>query len=321
MRIFNSLDEIKDIKETAVALGSFDGIHLGHKELIGKTVERAKEKGLASGVFTFSNHPKNVIQGKDAVKNILYKREKEEIIASLGVDYLFDIPFTKEIMTLSKDDYVIKLLLEKCKAKLIACGFNHRYGFKAEGNTDTLKKMGEELGFETMVMDPYEVEGNVVSSTLIRTLIASGRVDKCPMYMGRYYSIEGEVVVGNRLGRTLGFSTSNLMIDFSMVTPPNGVYVTYCTYNGKRYPSVTNVGVKPTIKPGRDEEERKKNVETHIFDFDRELYGKTIIVEFLRKLRDEVKFDDVSELSEQIVRDCLEARKYHEEKYRKTLDK
>ncbi len=340
MLVFNNLEEIKNIDNTAVALGSFDGVHLGHQELIRRTVNAARERGLNSGVFTFSNHPKNVIVGEDAVKNILYKREKEIIIASLGVDYLFDVPFTKEVMALPKERYVKELLVEKCHAKLIACGFNHRFGFKAEGDTRFLEAYGKEQEYETIVMEPYTVDGNVVSSTLIRTLIAAGRVDKCPSYMGRYYAINGEVVVGNRLGRTIGFPTSNLMIDFSMVTPPNGVYVTFCTYNGKRYPSVTNVGVKPTIKkqvgePSRkhsedealgsdlsnvkktDEYERVKNVETHIFDFDSELYGKTITVEFLRKLRDEVKFDSISDLSEQIVRDCREARKYHEEKYSK----
>lgn len=313
MQIFNSLEEINNIDNTAVALGSFDGVHLGHQELIRRTVKAAKDKGLKSGVFTFSNHPKNVILGENAVKNILYKKEKEEIIASLGVDYLFDVPFTKDVMTLPKERYVKELLLDKCKAKLIACGFNHRFGFKAEGDTSFLESFGEEQGYDTIVMEPYTVDGNVVSSTLIRTMIAAGRIDKCPDYMGRYYAINGEVVVGNRLGRTIGFPTSNLMIDLAMVTPPNGVYVTYCTYNGKRYPSVTNVGIKPTI----DEREKVKNVETHIFDFDSELYGKTITVEFLRKLRDEVKFDDVQELSEQIIRDCREARKYHEEKYSK----
>lgn len=313
MQIFNSLEEINNIDNTAVALGSFDGVHLGHQELIRRTVNAAKDRGLKSGVFTFSNHPKNVILGENAVKNILYKKEKEEIIASLGVDYLFDVPFTKEVMTLPKDRYVKELLIDKCKAKLIACGFNHRFGFKAEGDTIFLESFGEEQGYDTIVMEPYTVDGNVVSSTLIRTMIAAGRIDKCPDYMGRYYAINGEVVVGNRLGRTIGFPTSNLMIDLGMVTPPNGVYVTYCTYNGKRYPSVTNVGIKPTI----DEREKVKNVETHIFDFDSELYGKTITVEFLRKLRDEVKFDDVQELSEQIIRDCREARKYHEEKYSK----
>lgn len=318
MEIFNALEEINNIESTALALGSFDGVHLGHQELIRRTVERAKEKGLASGVFTFSNHPKNVIQGKDAVRNILYKREKETIIESLGVDYLFDIPFTNEIMTLPKEDYVKKLLVDTCKAKVVACGFNHRFGYKAEGDTKALQELGEKYGYEALIMEPFVIDGNVVSSSLIRTLVASGRVDKCPTYMGRYYAINGEVVVGNRLGRTIGFPTSNLMIDFSMVTPPNGVYVTYSTYNGKRYPSVTNVGIKPTVDgpKGEDLKSRIKNVETHIFDFDNELYGKTITVEFLRKLRDEVRFDDMKELSEQIVRDCREARRYHEKKYK-----
>ena len=149
------------------------------------------------------------------------------------------------------------------------------------------------------------VDGEVVSSTLIRSLIKSGEVDECFKYLGRNYDIGGDVVVGNRLGKSLGFPTSNIMIDENMVTPPNGVYVTYCIYNGVRYPSVTNVGVKPTVGTF------KKNVETHIFNFNKELYGKHIKVEFLKMIRDEVKFASTDELSEQIARDCLEAKSYH----------
>ena len=306
MQVFNSLEEIMNIRETALALGSFDGIHLGHQALISHVVEEAKKRGLAAAVFTFSNHPRNVIRGEGTVKNIIYKREKEEILEGLGVDYLFDIPFTEDIMKMPKDVYVKNLLVDSCHAKLVACGFNHRFGFKAEGDTEALVELGKELGFDTFVMEPFVINDNVVSSSLIRTLIASGRVDKYPDYMGRLYAINGEVVVGNKLGRTLGFPTSNLVIDEEMVTPPNGVYVTNCIYNGVGYPSVTNVGVKPTVG------EYKKNVETHIFDFDKELYGKTISVEFLLKLRDEVKFDSHEDLAEQIVRDCKEARKYFE---------
>jgi riboflavin kinase/FMN adenylyltransferase len=167
--------------------------------------------------------------------------------------------------------------------------------------------MGRTLDFDVVEMPPYKIKGSVVSSSLIRTLIASGQVEKCKTYMGRNYAITGEVVVGNKLGRKLGFPTSNLVIDPSMVTPPNGVYVTICTYNGVRYPSVTNVGNKPTIG------HYNKNVETHIFQFDKELYGKEIAVEFLKKTRDEVKFDNVQELSEQIVRDCREAKVFHQQ--------
>ena len=193
----------------------------------------------------------------------------------------------------------------KLKAVEVFCGFNYRFGRKAAGNVDLLRECGKRRGFSVNVIDPVVVDGEVVSSTLIRSLIKSGEVDECFKYLGRNYDIGGDVVVGNRLGKSLGFPTSNIMIDENMVTPPNGVYVTYCIYNGVRYPSVTNVGVKPTVGTF------KKNVETHIFNFNKELYGKHIKVEFLKMIRDEVKFASTDELSEQIARDCLEAKSYH----------
>lgn len=305
MIIYESLDEIKDIEPTAIALGNFDGVHLGHQQLIKKAVEQAKLDGLKAAVFTFSNHPKDLLPKEKKVKCILYKNEKAEIIESLGVDYLFNIEFTKNIMTMDAIDFIDNLLVNKFNMKAAFCGFNYHFGYKGSGNPEVLKNVGLSRGFQVTEMQPFRIKGNVVSSSLIRTLIASGQVEKCRTYMGRNYEIGGEVVVGNRLGRTLGFPTSNLVIDSDMVTPPNGVYVTYCTYNGVRYPSVTNVGIKPTIG------HYSKNVETHIFNFDKELYGKKIIVEFLKKTRDEVKFDNVKELSEQIVRDCREAQTYH----------
>ena len=154
-------------------------------------------------------------------------------------------------------------------------------------------------------MKAVSLDGDVVSSTLIRNMIMAGEMEECARYLGRNYDIGGEVVVGNRLGRSIGFPTSNIMIDESMVTPPNGVYITYCTYNGVKYPSVTNVGIKPTVGTF------KKNMETHIFNFDKELYGKMIKIEFIKKTRDEVKFAGIDELSAQIAKDCLEAKTYH----------
>ena len=305
MKIYRTLEEINNMPKTAVALGSFDGVHLGHQELIRRTSELAKSLGIATAVFTFSNHPRDLIPGSEKTKNILYREDKERIMESLGVDYLFDVPFTEEIMHMSPGDYVKELLIEKLNAKALCCGFNHRFGHKAAGTPELLKELGDELGFEAYIMEPYMVGDTLVSSTLIRGLIEEGDVASCNEYMGRYYAISGEVVVGNRLGKSLGFPTSNLVIDESMVSPPNGVYITYCTYNGTRYPSITNVGVKPTV--GAFE----KNVETHIFDFDRELYGKKIMVEFLLKMREEVKFDSLDELKVQIVKDCEAARDYH----------
>jgi len=306
MRVFETLDDIMDIEPSAVALGNFDGVHLGHQELIKKAVERARADGLKAAVFTFSNHPKNLLPHEKKVKSILDKKEKAEIIEGLGVDYLFNIPFTKAVMTMTPEQFVQNLLLDKFNMKAAFCGFNYNFGYKAQGNPDVLREIGAREGFTVTEMPPYKIKGDIVSSSLIRTLVASGQVEKCKTYMGRHYAIGGEVVVGNRLGRKLGFPTSNLVIDQDMVTPPNGVYITYCTYNGVQYPSVTNVGIKPTIGT------YTKNVETHIFNFDKELYGKHITVEFLKKTRDEVKFDSVRDLSEQIVRDCREAKAFHE---------
>ena len=305
MQIYRTLEEINNMPPSAIALGNFDGVHLGHQALIEKTSELASEMGIKTAVFTFSNHPRDLIFKDDPVKNILYPEEKERIMESLGVDILFDIPFTEEIMSISPRAYVEKLLVEKLNARALCCGFNHRFGHRAEGNPEVLKELGEELDIQVYVMEPFVIEGSLVSSTLIRNLILSGEVMRCPELLGRYYAISGEVVIGNRLGKSLGFPTSNLIIDESMVSPPNGVYITYCTYNGMRYPSITNVGVRPTI--GSFE----KNVETHIFDFSKELYGKEIMVEFVMKTRDEVKFDSVEELKAQIVRDCEAARAFH----------
>ena len=196
------------------------------------------------------------------------------------------------------------MLIEKMNMKYGLCGFNYHFGNKASGTTEALQKMSGEMGFEIEIVPPVLIDGVIVSSTLIRNLITSGKVDLCLKYLGRPYAVNGEVVIGNQLGKTLGFPTSNLIIDENMVSPANGVYLTWCTYNGVTYPSITNVGNKPTIG------EFAKNVETHIFDFDKELYGKRIHVDFLVKTRDEMKFGSVKELSEQIRRDCIAAKAY-----------
>lgn len=304
MKVFQTLAEIKNIEPCCIALGNFDGVHLGHQRLIGEAVNKAKKLGFKSGVFTFSTHPKNLLPG-DKVKNILYNDEKAEIIESLGVDYLFNIEFTKEIMSMDPIAFIDELLVEKMNIREAFCGFNYHFGFKAAGNPDVLRKEGKEKSFNVNEMEAFEIEGKVVSSTLVRELIKTGDMAGCAKFLGRNYEIGGEVVVGNKLGRTLGFPTSNIMIDEGMVSPPNGVYVTYCTYNGKKYNSITNVGVKPTIGT------YTKNVETHIFDFDKEIYGKNIIVEFVKKTRDEKKFASVEVLSEQVIKDCLDAKKFH----------
>ncbi len=304
MKIFNSIGEIEHIEPTALALGNFDGVHLGHKALIEATVNRASEKGIKSAVFTFANHPRNIIAGENIVKNIIYFDEKAKIIEGLGVDYLFNIPFDQALMNMTPKEFTQDLLISRFNMKSGYCGFNYRFGKNAAGSPEVLKEYGKELDFNIEVLDPVIIDGQIVSSTLIRELITEGKVDMCLKYLGRLYAIDGEVVVGNRLGKTIGFPTSNLIIDEDMVSPANGVYITICIYNGVEYPSITNVGVKPTIGIN------KKNVETHIFGFDNELYGKNIRVEFLIKTRDERKFGTIDELAAQITKDCIAAKAY-----------
>ncbi|MGP1441154.1 MAG: bifunctional riboflavin kinase/FAD synthetase [Anaerovoracaceae bacterium] len=305
MKIFRSLDEIDDIERTVVALGNFDGIHMGHRALITEAVRISAERGLKSAIFTFSNHPKNVMSGETVVKNILYEDEKVALIEELGIDYMFSPDFDETMMHISPEDFAGKLLRDKFKADIAICGFNFSYGYKAAGNAESLCEFGRKMGFETVVKEPVTVDGEIVSSTLIRKKITSGDVESAAMLMGRNYAIRGVVVYGNQLGRTIGFPTCNITIDDSMVSPANGVYVTYCHVDGKRRNSVTNVGNKPTIG------NYSKNIETNILDFDENIYGSDVRIEFLKLMRTEEKFKGIEELQSQLRKDVKFARKYH----------
>ncbi len=308
MKVFNSLKEIHNIEPTVVALGNFDGIHKGHQEIISRTVKEAESAGLRSGVFTFSNHTSSVLENVPPVKNILYPDQKISILEEMGVDYMFNIPFTKEMLTMTPERFIDEILIDKFNIKEAYCGFNYTFGYKASGTPEVLMHEGLKRGLGIHVQEPYIIDDIVVSSTYIRQLIEEGRMEECTKFMGRMYSIDGEIVMGNKLGRTIGFPTCNTVVDDNMITPPNGVYITTCTIDGVKRPSVTNVGVKPTI--GRYE----KNIETHIFDFDEDVYGKRIRVDFIKHTRPEMKFNGIDELKNQIQSDCIEARVYHRNK-------
>jgi riboflavin kinase/FMN adenylyltransferase len=303
MMIFRNLDEIKDIGKTAVALGNFDGIHKGHRVLIQKAVNIASAKGIKSAVFTFSNHPRNVIAGSNVVRNIIYEDEKTELLEKMGVDYMFSIGF-EEIMKLSPESFVDDILIKKFNIDTAVCGFNFTYGYRAAGNADMLGGMADGR-FDVSVVDPVTVNGEVVSSTLIREKIINGDVEAVPELLGRNFTIRGTVIHGNEIGRTIGFPTCNIVIDETMAALPNGVYMTYCYVDGTKHCSITNVGNKPTVG------DFGKNIETNIFNFNKDIYGKKITVEFIRKIRDEKKFDSLDALKQQIHNDSVQVREYH----------
>ena len=305
MIVFERLEDIVDIEPTVVALGNFDGIHKGHQEIIGRTVKEAEAAGLKSAVFTFSNHTSSILKNVPKVKNILYPEDKLRILEEMGVDYVFNIPFTEEILRMSPEEFIEEILVKRFNIREAYCGFNYSFGYKASGTPEVLMHEGLKHGFGIHVQEPYVIDGVVVSSTYIRQLIEEGRMEEAAKFMGRMYSVSGEIIVGNKLGRTIGLPTCNTLVDDTMVTPPNGVYITTCTIDGVTRSSVTNVGVKPTIGT------YEKNIETHIFDFNEDVYGKQIRVDFIKHTRGEQKFDGLDALKKQIESDSIEARVWH----------
>lgn len=290
--------------ETAVALGNFDGVHKGHQMLIRECVVAAREKGLAPSVFTFTNHPVNEIAGRTVIKNIMTFEEKAQQLEELGVENLFSLTFDDAIRTKSSEEFVKDILVDCFHARHAVCGFNYHFGYKAEGDADRLQELGRTFGFGVTVVPEIRINGNTVSSTLIRQVIDEGRIDEYTDYTGRLYCIDGKVVQGRHLGRRIGFPTVNLSLDTSEAFPMNGVYITLTTVNGKKYHSITNVGNKPTVG------EFAKNAETHIFNFSGDLYGQEVRIEFIRLLRPERKFDSLEELQHEIHQNCLQAQEF-----------
>lgn len=304
MNIYKKLNEIVNMQPTAVALGNFDGVHKGHQMLIRECVAAAEEKGLAPSVFTFTNHPVNEIAGKTIIKNIMTFEEKAEQLEKLGVENLFSPVFDDTIRTKGAFDFVKDILVDLFHTKHAVCGFNYRFGYKTEGDADRLAQLGREFGYGVSVIPEIRINGNTVSSTLIRQIIDEGRIDEYKDYTGRLYCIDGKVVQGKHLGRRIGFPTVNLSLDTTEAFPRNGVYITQTTVNKQKYQSITNVGNKPTVG------EFAKNAETHIFDFDGDLYGQEVRIEFIKMLRPERKFDTLEDLQAEIHKNCLQAQEY-----------
>jgi riboflavin kinase/FMN adenylyltransferase len=298
MQIFNSIQEIRAIQPTAVALGNFDGVHLGHVELIRRMTAYAKAHELVPAVFTFSNHPQNVLSGRTVIRSLLSPEDKAEAFRRLGVEYLFSLPFDASFHEMTPQHFIDDLLLRRFRAKSVSCGFNFRFGAKAAGHTLTLEHAAADHGFNLDVMEPFEIDDSIVSSTLIRGLISAGKVDEASDYLGRHYSLAGVTVKGNGFGRKLGFPTANIAIDDDMVSPAFGVYVTESDLEGLTHRSVTNIGIRPTIG------DNKLFVESNIFGVpDEDFYGLKTRVRFLKMIRPEARFNSMDELSKAIDSD------------------
>ncbi|MGE5614533.1 MAG: bifunctional riboflavin kinase/FAD synthetase [Bacillota bacterium] len=290
---------------TAVGLGSFDGLHVGHMTLINTLIAEARIHSLKSAVYTFTRHPDNILRKKPFAKLLTTTGKRIQLLGETALDYVYFDEFDEDYSKISPENFVGKILLEKLRARIVVAGFNYRFGYRGQGDVNLLREMGKKHNFKVIIIPPVKVDNEIVSSTAIREYVAKGDMERVFRLLGRHYSITGEVADGAHMGRRIGFPTANLHPEEYLVMPRNGVYITRTLYNGEFYGSLTNIGVKPTFGG-----ESKTSVETHILDFDRDIYKSDIEVFFLARLRNEKKFGSAAELSVQIARDIRAAREY-----------
>ena len=296
MEIFN-ISDISDIKEEnknrVAALGFFDGIHKAHQSIIGRAVEAA-EKGYISAVITLDKSPKEYF-GKTSEESLTPTNKKNELLENLGVNEVYYLEFNEKLQNLSAEEF-INNILKKLNVDKVFCGFDYRFGFKGLGTPDLIK----DSGIEVTVQEKEKIDGEKISTTVLKEFVRKGEFPKYKKYTGRFYSISGLVVKGRQLGRTINFPTANLELDGKYLLPDtNGVYTTKIKVNNKIYKSVTNIGYNPTVS----DEKNKKFIETHILEFDEDIYGERIEIYFYEFLRKEQKFESFDHLKEQLKLD------------------
>ncbi len=310
MKIINNIESIeKPFKNAVVTIGNFDGVHIGHQALFHEVIEKADSISGTSVAITFNPHPAKILKQKGHLPLITIHEQKIELIEKTGIDVLICIPFTREFAQLPALEFVRDLLIKRIGMKAIVVGNDYAFGKNREGNTDFLKACSKEYDFEVIVADWISISSATsntlpgrISSTKIRKLIADGRVAKAQQVLGRYYQIRGIVAKGrDRGGKLLGFPTANIEIQDELC-PKKGVYAVIVEHNGLKHKGVANIGYSPTFN------DNIFTIEVHILDFNENIYGGNIRVNFVKRIRDELKFSGISELSEQIKKDIDKAR-------------
>jgi riboflavin kinase/FMN adenylyltransferase len=285
-----------------LALGNFDGVHRGHRKILDRLRRVAGERGATSVVMTFDPHPPRVVRPDKAPPLIMTKAQKLEALEDAGVQGAAIVRFTRELSQWDPETFVRNVLVEWLRVSEVWVGANFLFGHDRSGNFSLLRSLGARYGFKAEKIDPVRYKDFVVSSTRVRRLVSEARVDEASALLGHAYFIEGMVVHGDRRGRTIGFPTANLCSDNELI-PPHGVYATTAVIDGIVRPSLTNIGTRPTVDTSG-----KTTIETHIFDFDRDLYGMNVRVAFVQRLRDERAFESLDGLKSQIAADCSRAR-------------
>ena len=307
MRIFYGLEGVESIKKPIITIGTFDGVHVGHQKILDAIVKKAQLLGGESVLLTFSPHPRLVLfPDSHQLKLIQTEAEKIDKLSKTGLENLIIFPFTFEFSRLTAMEFVRDILVNKLSIHTIVIGYDHQFGRNREGNIQYLKDVSTVYDFEAVEIPAKEIDEVNISSTKIRKAIEIGDIERANLFLGAPFELTGMVVTGSQIGRTIGFPTANLVIqDTTKILPSNGVYVVHVYIDGNSFHGIMNIGFRPTVHA-----ESKKQIEIHIFDFERDIYGMELKVEIVTRLRDEIKFDSKEALVEQIQHDISLAHRY-----------
>ncbi len=305
MKIFNSINDFNSTRKTVLTLGTFDGVHIGHKKILERVTQKNSDENVESLVLTFFPHPRMVLEEKSDVKLLNTLHEKIDLLQKIGLDNLVIQPFDEKFALLTAQEFVKTVLVDKFHVKKIIIGYDHRFGKNRTGNIDDLISFGKQYNFEVEQISVQEVEDVSVSSTKIRKALQEGNMYLANDYLGYDYFLTGIVTLGKQLGRTIGYPTANLQIQENYkLIPKNGVYVVKSILNQKVYYGMMNIGFNPTV------DGQHLSIEIHYFDFDTDLYNQQISVSILKFIRNEQKFQSVISLKEQLEKDKRTAIAY-----------
>ncbi|MEX0997133.1 MAG: bifunctional riboflavin kinase/FAD synthetase [Flavobacteriaceae bacterium] len=305
MKVHHSITDYKNKSQSVITIGTFDGVHIGHREILKKLTSEAEKLNLESVILTFFPHPRMVLQKESDIKLINTIEERIDIFSKTDLDHLIIHPFTKEFSNLSAEAFVKNILVDRLNVKKIIIGYDHRFGKNRSANIDDLKKFGEKFHFEVQEISAQELDDVAVSSTKIRKALENGDLETANNYLNYPFMLNGTIVKGRGIGRTINFPTANLHIEENYkLIPKNGVYVVKSVLGNEEVFGIMSIGTNPTVGG------KNRTIETYFLDIDKDLYGKKITIEMLSKIREEDTFDSLEALQNAIKNDEAFARKY-----------
>lgn len=311
MIVTNSYQGLKDkFNKIVLALGNFDGVHVGHQKLITEMVNIARDINGTAMIFTFNPCPLAILDPPNNPPKLLPQLDKEKALAHLGVDVMLSIPFNREFAQITPEAFIRNILHQELAVHSILVGYNYTFGSRGAGNYQTLKQFAAKYNYDLLIVPPVTIEERVVSSTVIRKMMLAGDIEQATKLLGRAPFITGTVVRGEGRGSTIGFPTANIEPIEQLLFPANGVYGVQVVVNGKEYSGLANIGYKPTFADDDTGMPTKRNIEVHLLHFNQDLYQQLITVKFIRRLRDERKFNSVDELAQQIRLDIRKAQNF-----------